>query len=59
MMPLLVIVFSALLGLFMFCIPGKTGLITKTLLSLGIAAAGSLIFLLTFPEVAMRPLGGT
>lgn len=42
----------------MFCLPGKSGLITKTLLSLGIAAAGSLIFLVALPEVAMRPLGG-
>lgn len=57
-MPLLVIVFFAVLGLFMFCIPGKTGLITKTLLSLGLAAGGCLAFLLAFPEVAMRPLGG-
>ncbi len=58
MPPLLVIIFFALYGLFMFCIPGKTGLITKVLLSLGISAGGSLAFLLAFPEVAMRPLGG-
>lgn len=43
----------------MFCIPGKVGLITKFLLSLGLAAAGCLIFLLALPEVAMRPLGGS
>lgn len=57
-MPLLVVVFFSVYGLFMFCLPGKSGLITKTLLSLGIAAAGSLIFLVALPEVAMRPLGG-
>jgi len=58
-MPLLVVVFFAVYGLFMFVIPGKVGLITKFLLSLGLAAAGCLIFLLALPEVAMRPLGGS
>jgi hypothetical protein len=56
-MPLFILVFSSLFGLFMFVIPGRVGLITKLILSVGIASAGVLFFLIVAEDVAMTNLG--
>jgi hypothetical protein len=42
----------------MFVIPPKAGLLSKVIISIGLAAAANLVFAIFAPEWAMTVLGG-
>ena len=56
-MPVFVLGFGLAFGFFMFVLPGKSGFVTKLMLSIGLAAASILIFAIFAPEWAMTNLG--
>ncbi len=58
-MPFFVITFSGVFFLFMYCLPAKSGLIAKLILSIGLAAAGNLVFAILLPDLAMKTIFGS
>ena len=52
-MPVFVLGFGLAFGFFMFVLPGKSGFVTKLILSIGLSAASILIFAIFAPEWAM------
>lgn len=57
-MPVFVVAFGAAFVFFMFVLPSKAGLVSKVILSIGLAAAANLLFAIFAPEWAMTVLGG-
>jgi hypothetical protein len=57
-MPVFVLAFGLAFIFFMFVIPPKAGLLSKVIISIGLAAAANLVFAIFAPEWAMTVLGG-
>ncbi len=55
-MPAFILSFSLAFSFFMYVIPAKTGLLPKMILSAGLSAAGTLVFVIIAPKLAMEKL---
>ncbi len=55
-MPAFVLSFSLAFGFFMYVMPQGTGLVPKVILSAGLSAAGTLVFVIIAPRLAMSKL---
>ena len=56
-MPMFIMAFGAAFSFFMYVIPPNTGLIPKIVISIGLAAAGNVVFLTFAPSLALKTLG--
>ena len=57
-MPVYVLAFGVAFSFFMFVIPGKSGLISKVIICIGLSAGANLLFAIFAPDWAMAVLGG-
>lgn len=58
-MPAFILAFGFAFSFFMYVIPANVGLFPKMIISVGMAAAGNVVFLMIAPDLAMMKLGGS
>ena len=56
-MPFFIMAFGFTFSFFMYVIPANTGLLSKIVIAIGLAAAGNAVFLTVAPDLALKTFG--